>query len=235
MATIAVRELRTPAEMAEAVQLQFETWGPTDATPTNQLVISVKTGGHVLGAFDGDRLVSFAYGFPAVVPGQEPWIASHMLATRPEYAGQGIGRMIKWRQRAWALERGFHRITWTFDPLEARNAHLNLNLLGAVAREYIVDCYGPMDDKLNRGIPSDRLMADWQLDSPRVQAVERGERPSLAGRRVLVPSDFQSMRRRDPETALAERLRVRGELQPLLAQGLTCTAFDRNQVAFVLS
>ena len=234
MATIEVRELHTPKELAEVVQLQFEIWGSNDATPANQLVISVKTGGHVLGAFDGGRLVSFAYGFPALLQGQEPWIASHMLATRPEYAGQGIGRMLKWRQRDWALARGYRRITWTFDPLEGRNAHLNLNLLGAVAREYIVDCYGPMEDKLNQGLPSDRLMADWQLDSERVQAALRGERPAVAGEQVQVPALYQRLRQEDPQAALAERLRVRRELQALLGRGLSCVAFDRDRSAIVL-
>ena len=234
MATIEVRELHTPKELGEAVRLQFEIWGSNDATPANQLVISVKTGGHVLGAFDGDRLVSFAYGFPAIVQGQAPWIASHMLATLPEYGGRGIGRMLKWRQRLWALEHGFHRITWTFDPLEARNGHLNLNLLGAVAREYFEDCYGPMEDKLNQGLPSDRLMADWQLESDRVIAAERGERPALEGRRVRVPSDYQSLRRAEPSRAMEERLRVRGELESLLGQGLSCVAFDRDAAAIVL-
>jgi len=234
LADITVRELKSPSELREAVRLQFEIWGPNDATPANQLVISVKTGGHVLGAFDGDRLVSFCYGFPAVSPGQQPWIASHMLATLPQYAGQGLGRMLKWRQRAWALERGFHRITWTFDPLEARNAHLNLNLLGAVASEYVVDCYGPMDDKLNRGLPSDRLVADWQLESPRVRAALHGERPALEGRRVAVPTDFQLLRASQPELALAERLRVREQLQAQLAAGMACVAFDRQQSELVL-
>ncbi len=234
MATIVVRELSTPKELAEAVRLQFEIWGPNDATPANQLVISVKTGGHVLGAFDGDRLVSFAYGFPAVVQGQEPWIASHMLATLPEYGGRGIGRMLKWRQRDWALGHGFHRITWTFDPLEARNAHLNLNLLGAKAKDYIVDCYGPMEDKLNQGLPSDRLMADWQLESPRVLAAERGEAPRPEGERVLVPRDFQRLRKDEPARAFEERLRVREELSAQLALGKACIAFDRETSALVL-
>ena len=234
MATIEVRELHTPAELAGAVRLQFEIWGPNDATPANQLVISVKTGGHVLAAFDGDLLVSFAYGFPAVLQGQEPWIASHMLATRPEYGGQGIGRLLKWRQRDWALAHGFHRITWTFDPLEARNAHLNLNLLGAVAKDYIVDCYGPMEDKLNRGLPSDRLMADWQLESERVVAASRGERPDASGERVRVPQDYQALRRERPEGALDERLRVREELMAHLAADHTCVAFDRSTSSLVL-
>jgi predicted GNAT superfamily acetyltransferase len=117
---LAVRALATAAEMREVVALQWEVWGPEDSTPANQLIISAKTGGHVLGAFADDRLVAFAYAFPAVLPGRTPWLASHMLATRPAFGGRGIGRMLKWRQRDWALEHGFERITWTFDPLEAR-------------------------------------------------------------------------------------------------------------------
>ncbi len=233
---IEMRELHTPEEMAIAVQLQFTTWGPNDATPANQLVISVKSGGHVIGAFDGERLVSFVYGFPAVLPGKQPWIASHMLATLPAYGGRGIGRALKWRQREWALERGFGRITWTFDPLEARNAHLNLNLLGASGAEYIVNCYGEMDDQLNRGLPSDRLMADWDLTSPGVTLRAAGEMPTREdpAARVLVPPDFQALKRSDLAQALNARLRVRAELRAALSGGLRVYGFDREVGALLL-
>ncbi|MDA8345371.1 MAG: GNAT family N-acetyltransferase [Thermaerobacter sp.] len=233
---IEMRELHTPEEMAEVVQLQYRTWGPADATPQNQLVISVKAGGHVIGAFDGKKLVSFVYGFPGIVPGEAPWIASHMLATLPDYAGRGIGRALKWRQRRWALERGFDRITWTFDPLEARNAHLNLNILGAEAKEYIVNCYGEMDDQLNRGLPSDRLMADWDLRSARVETLAEGEAQTLEGPalEVAVPPDFQAMKRQDLGEALSTRLRVREELASRLSAGMRVYAFDRAKSALLL-
>ena len=233
---IKMRELHTPEEMAEVVELQFQTWGPNDATPQNQLVISVKAGGHVIGAYEKGRLISFIYGFPGVLPGEPPWIASHMLATHKDYMGRGIGQALKWRQREWALARGFYRITWTFDPLEAKNAHLNLNLLGAEAREYIVNCYGEMDDQLNRGLPSDRLMADWDLRAPHVAALGQGDRPERGepSLSVAVPPDFQSLKRQDLKEAQAIRLRVRAQLQDALARGLRVYAFDRAKSALLL-
>lgn len=225
---IVFRALHTPTEMAEVVALQIETWGPADCTPANQLVISVKSGGHVLGAFDGTTLVAFLYGFPAVVPGAAPWLASHMLATRPSHASRGVGRTLKWLQRDWALARGFRRITWTFDPLEARNCHLNLNVLGATAPEYIVDCYGHMDDKLNRGLPSDRFMAHWDLDGERVKTAREGQARWRDGERVRIPTDFQALKRTDIDEALRVREAVREQILPLIARGLAASALDRT-------
>lgn len=223
----AFRELHTPEEMALVVQMEWEIWGPSDATPANQLVISVKTGGHVIAAFAEGALAGFVYGFPAIVPGQEPWIASHMLAVRPSHAGSGLGRELKWRQRDLALAQGYRRMTWTFDPLEARNAHLNLNLLGAVAREYIVNCYGSMDDRLNAGLPSDRLMADWDLQGERAARARAGGLLAEGSLRVPIPRDFQAVKRRNLEEALALRLEVRAALQAHLAAGRAVLGYDR--------
>lgn len=227
---IRFRELVTPDDMRLAVRLQFETWGPDDATPANQLLISVKSGGHVLGAFQGNDLVAFAYGFPAVVPGRAPWLASHMLATRRDFQGQGLGRRLKWLQREWALARGFDRITWTFDPLEARNAHLNLNVLGATAPEFLPNCYGTMNDKLNGGLPSDRLMAHWDLRSERVLRALSGAPPlppDDSAERIEVPANFQAVKRQDLAGALAIRLEVRERLGALIGAGYEVTAYDR--------
>jgi predicted GNAT superfamily acetyltransferase len=191
---ITFRELRTPDEMRGVVELQKAVWGPDDPTPAHQLLMSVKTGGHVIGTYADDVLVAFVYGFAAVLPGKRPWIASHMLATRAGWEGRGLGRRLKWLQREWALAHGFARITWTFDPLEARNAHLNLNVLGATAPEFLPNCYGTMDDRLNRGLPSDRLMADWDLESPRVEeALEHELRlPEDASRQQVLLSTTRS-------------------------------------------
>jgi predicted GNAT superfamily acetyltransferase len=233
---LALRELTRPEEMAEVVAVQAEIWAQTEATPANQLLISVKSGGHVLAAFDGDRLAGFAYGFPAVLAGQEPWIASHMLAVRPEYRSRGLGRRLKWWQRDWALAHGFRRITWTADPLEARNAHLNLNRLGAVGRRYLENCYGEMNDALNAGLPSDRLWLEWPLDHPRVERARRGElAPPADGDRVPVPPDFQAVRRRDREQALRWRLAVRRALSGKLGDGTAVVGFDPAACALVVA
>lgn len=232
---IAFRELRTPEEMALVVLLEYEIWGQSDATPANQLVISAKTGGHVIGAFDEGRLVGFAYGFPAFLPGGEPWIASHMLAVREGYAGSGLGRALKWRQRDLALSQGYRRMTWTFDPLEARNAHLNLNLLGATAREYIVNCYGAMEDRINAGIPSDRLMAEWDLAGERAAAAKAGRLRPEGRVRVRIPKDFQAMKRTDMEGAMRARLSVREELTAALDRGLSAVGYDRETGEILLA
>ena len=235
---VTIRALQSAEEMRAVVALEWEVWGPEDSTPGNQLVISAKTGGHVLGAFAGGRLIAFAYAFPAVLPGRPPWLASHMLATRPGYDGRGVGRMLKWRQREWALAHGFERVTWTFDPLEARNCHLNLNVLGAVAPEYLIDCYGTMEDKLNRGLPSDRLMAQWELRSARVEAAAQGQAPAPpppGSARVGIPRDFQALKAKSLEAALAERLRVRDAILPLLQGGGRVVAYDRQTSELVVA
>lgn len=232
---ISFRELQRPEDMMPVVELQYEIWGQSDATPANQLVISVKTGGHVIGAFDGEKLIGFAYGFPAVLLGQEPWIASHMLAVRPEYAGSGLGRALKWWQRDLVLAQGYSRMTWTFDPLEARNAHLNLNRLGAVAREYIVNCYGIMDDRLNAGLPSDRLMAEWNMRSERVERAKAGELTPEGSVRVEIPQDFQTVKRRNLEEAKGVRLRVREQLLAHISGGLAVVGFNRKAGELLLN
>jgi predicted GNAT superfamily acetyltransferase len=235
---LTVRALESAAEMRQVVALECEVWGAEEATPANQLIISVKAGGHVLGAFADDLLVAFAYAFPAILPGRRPWLASHMLATRPGYDGRGVGRMLKWRQRDWALEHGFDRITWTFDPLEARNCHLNLNVLGAVAPEYVVDCYGTMDDKLNFGLPSDRLIAHWQLESARVLARRAGAAPTpppATAVRVPIPAVFQTVKATSLEAAMAERMRVRDALRPLLEAGQEVVAYERERSELIVA
>lgn len=231
------RPLETPEEMQAAVALQIATWGPDDATPANQLVISVKSGGHVLGAFLRSKdLVAFVYGFPAVLPGRQPWIASHMLATRADAQGRGLGRTLKWLQRTWALEHGFSRITWTFDPLEARNCHLNLNVLGATAPEFLPNCYGTMNDRLNYGLPSDRLTAHWDLASPRVREALRGPLPLPEGDvRLAIPTDFQALKRDSLSQALEVRLALRERLQAHLFAGLEVSGYDRRSGELVLT
>ncbi len=233
---VEIRELRTIEDLRQCVALQFATWDQSDATPANQLIISIKTGGHVLAAYHEGRLVSFAYAFPAVLPGQEPWIASHLLATDKEYRGRGLGQLLKWKQREWALARGFRRITWTFDPLEAKNCHLNMNLLGAQCQEYIVNCYGELDDQLNRGLPTDRLTADWDLQAPHVAALAAGrkEAPWEPKARVAIHPDFQALKRQDLQEAIAIRMRVREELQRHLGAGLKVYGLDREASELLL-
>ena len=170
MSPVRIQPLETEAERRACVALQEETWGPgfADRVPASILMVAGEMGGIASGAFDGDRLVGFVFGITGLRHGRlAHW--SDMLAVRPGYRGQGLGVALKRHQRRLLLERGVELAYWTFDPLVARNAHLNLNRLGAVAREYHRDLYGDSDSPLHAGIGTDRLLAEWTLDSDRVR------------------------------------------------------------------
>ena len=150
-------------------------------------------GGQVLGAFEGDKLVGYTLALAGVRHGV-PYLHSHMTGVLAAYRDRGVGRQLKLYQREEALGRGIRLIEWTFDPLETRNAHFNLNRLGAIARQYLPNLYGLTTSPLHRGMPTDRLVAEWMLDSPRVvAAVATGNiEPALDAARVTLPADFAS-------------------------------------------
>lgn len=177
LANISIRPFAAWHEYLAAEELQREVWHMPDwrdVVPANLLITAHKNGGIVLGAFDpADRLVGFAFSFLGVAnsAGQKiPKHCSHMLAVLPDYQGQKLGEQLKFKQREAALAQGIALMTWTYDPLLALNAHLNLFRLGALARHYIVNAYGEMTDALNAGLPSDRFEVEWWLNMPRVQA-----------------------------------------------------------------
>ncbi len=157
-------------ELEHVVDLEIQVWDldPRDAVPYHLLRAVTVNGGVLIGAYDEAEIVGVAFGFPA--PRPEGWILwSHMTAVHPAYQGKGIGSELKRFQRRWAREHGYREIRWTFDPLQRGNAHLNLHLLGARAAQYHVDFYGRMTDGINRGMPSDRLEAVWDIhDLPRL-------------------------------------------------------------------
>lgn len=168
-----IRLLEDMGELVECEAIQREVWGleDRDIVPAAQFRAASHAGGHVVGAFVADELVGFAYAFVAAPHGRGMagiGLHSHMVAVRAGERAHGLGRSLKWFQRTWALERGFKWITWTFDPLQARNANLNLRHLGAVCNDYLVDFYGTMPGTLGGGQASDRLLALWLLDAARV-------------------------------------------------------------------
>ncbi len=178
-----IRPFRTLAEYRECVELQEATWGSgfSERVSVAILKVSQRLGGVASGAYDDSgRLVGFVFGMTGWEEG-EPAHWSDMLAVVPALRDTGIGRTLKWHQRRVLLERGVKRMYWTFDPLVARNAHLNLNRLGVVIREYAVDMYGDTDSPLHRGIGTDRFVPVWHLDSPRVLARWEDERRRRAG------------------------------------------------------
>jgi predicted GNAT superfamily acetyltransferase len=170
-AAVVIRPLSSLDDYRECVQLQEETWGHgfSERVPMAILKVSQRLGGVVAGAYDWDaRLVGFVFGMTGWEDGR-PVHWSDMLAVRPDMQGSGVGRMLKEHQRQQLTAQGVELMYWTFEPLESRNAHLNLARLGAVVREYARDMYGDTDSPLHQGIGTDRLIARWEMTSDRVQ------------------------------------------------------------------
>src|SRR5437868_3371913 len=184
-------------ELEACVALQKEVWNfdDVDLIPLRLFVVATKIGGQVIGAFDGKELIGFAMSIPGT-RGGNPYLHSHMLAVRESYRNGGFGRRLKLAQRDDALHRGIRLIEWTFDPLEIRNAWLNIERLGAIARRYNPNQYGISSSPLQGGLPTDRLVAEWWLDSKRVVSVlARSEAQAQAQTRISVPADIYEWKR----------------------------------------
>lgn len=170
-----IRLLKSHVEFDRLLVIQKEVWrhDDIDLTPTHQFCITSRMGAILLGAFVGEELAGFVYSFPTVFR-KKLCQHSHLLAVRPRYQGLGIGKKLKWAQRRRALELGYDLITWTFDPLVARNANLNLHTLGAIARTYWPNFYG-MTSSLTHGrnIPTDRFLVEWPIRTARVEGRRR--------------------------------------------------------------
>ncbi len=172
--SLTIRILETPAELTEVEELQRQVWPgtETEVVPVHLLVTAAHNGGLVLGAFENHKMLGFAFGFPGLyqVPdGPRLKHCSHMLGVHPDARDSGIGFALKRAQWQIVRKQGLDRITWTYDPLLSRNAHLNLARLGAVCNTYLREVYGQMRDGLNAGLPSDRFQVDWWINTPRVE------------------------------------------------------------------
>ncbi|PWH18331.1 MAG: hypothetical protein DDG60_00630 [Anaerolineae bacterium] len=169
-----IRILETPEEMAEVEQLQRVIWpgSETDVVPLHLLITAAHNGGLALGAFEDGKMVGFVFGFPGLyeVPdGPRLKHCSHMLGVLPGLRDAGIGFALKRAQWQIIRKQGIDRVTWTYDPLQSRNAHLNIARLGAVCNTYLREVYGQMRDGLNAGLPSDRFQVDWWVNTRRVE------------------------------------------------------------------
>lgn len=241
---IEIRRCEGIEEMDACVHLQIETWGydENDLTPRKTFLLSQKIGGQVIGAFDsetGDKsaqtLVGFAMSLPGIKQSQngpQPYLHSHMLAVRASHRNRGIGAQLKWEQRREALSRGIRHMEWTFDPLQIANAFLNIHRLGAVSRAYLVDFYGVSSSRLQGGLPSDRLLAEWELDSPRVEAI-LGRRSAAVEdfqERIVVSTQIDRWKASDQsrQQALAVQLENRQKFQAAFSQGLAVLGFSRD-------
>jgi len=245
---IVIRACEGFEELEACVQLQIETWGydPADVIPRRAFLVAQKIGGQVIGAFDTDipgappegnaeSLVGFAFSLPGVKTGAgEPraYLHSHMLAVKEPYRNRGLGAQLKREQRREALSRGIRLVEWTFDPLEIKNAFLNIHRLGAIVCCYRVNFYGVSSSRLQGGLPTDRLLAEWRLDSRRVQEILEG-RP-VAGQmieeRILVPASIYQWKASEAgrERALTVQLENRRKFQQAFSQGLAVLDFARD-------
>lgn len=239
---IRILPLTEREQFGRCVELQLAVWGYSDGDliPKRVFTVASRIGGQVIGAFDNargsepDSIIGFAMAFPGYKEGR-PYLHSHMLAVLPEYRNAGLGRRLKLAQRDEALSRGFDLMEWTFDPLEIKNAHLNIARLGAIARRYQPDFYGPSSSPLQGGLPTDRLYAEWWLRSPRVRRIlgeDPGDSADVAPvmRQIEVPGAVYEWKQDEAQRKLAEVLqtKVRTELQDAFAQGLAVTGYERN-------
>jgi predicted GNAT superfamily acetyltransferase len=230
---LTIRKCEALEDMQAAFALQKEVWNFSDAdlVPVRFFVVATKIGGHLIGAFDHNDMVAFALAIPAIRNGH-PYLHSHMLAVRQQYRNAGLGRRIKFFQRDDALARGFELMEWTFDPLEIKNAYLNIEKLGAIARRYNVNQYGNTSSPLHGGLPTDRLVAEWWLKSDRVVSLLKTGRhdafdPVL---KVDVPAEIYRWKSA-AETraqALAAQQRNREQLTKAFASGLSVLGYQRN-------
>jgi predicted GNAT superfamily acetyltransferase len=225
-AGIVVRDCSGLDEFHACIEIQKKVWGHDEAgfIPSDVFVVAKKIGGQVIGSFNGEQMVGFALALPGYREGQ-PYFHSHMLAVDPDYRDLGLGRRMKLAQRDDMLRRGIRRMEWTFDPLEIKNAHLNIERLGAIVRQYIPNLYGTVSSALQAGLPTDRLIAEWWIQSRRVRRLLDGAEGSLPENeitaRVAVPGEIYEWKAAGDPRAGEAQTRVREKLIPLLQNGLT--------------
>ncbi len=235
---ILIRHCQGTKEFETCVELQQEVWKFTDVelVPMHLFVVAQEIGGQVIGAFDGQQMVGFVVSFPGVHQhplGPRAYLHSHLLAVRNRYRDTHIGRRLKLAQRQDAMERGFDLIEWTFDPLEIKNAYLNIAKLGAIVRRYSVDHYGNSSSPLHRGLPTDRVIAEWWLKSRRVtNLLESNKDPGFeVVQRVDVPGAIYAWRQSDSDLPKAAdvQTRNRDELSRAFSKGLAVLGYGRDK------
>ena len=214
-----IRRLDTAAEVARASALFAAVWASDARMMPPNLVRAVDhAGGYAYAAYDDSgAMLAASVAFLGGDPG-DVYLYSHVTGVLAAARGTGLGKALKLHQRDWCLARGIDRIVWTFDPLVRRNAAFNITALGALPTRYLVDFYGPMDDGINRGDETDRLLVEWRLREPRAT-------PTEPTRTVAVPADVEALRESDPAAAREWRHRVRERLGGALAEGWWVVAF----------
>lgn len=244
------RTITNIEEVKEAVTLQLEIWGEEVVTNLPQLMAAIHNGGVLMGAFAGQKLIGFCYGFTGY-KNHEVYLYSHMSAVSPNYRNLGIGTLLKQAQKEWAEKNDYRKIVWTYDPLEARNAYVNLTKLGGYVRTYLESYYGDMGDRLNQGLPSDRLLLEWEFDrlpdiknaniaSSYPSLIETRHSGSLLhpsiknkiadnhGYLLPIPADIHSIKAQDIDCAREWRICVRVLLTEAFSRGYKIISMIKN-------
>ena len=236
---VTIRECTTIDELDRCVSLQREVFGLPDMeiSPRRHLIVSRQAGGWTIGAFVAGKLVGFVHHLAAVRNNNEIFGYSHMMAVEKRYQNKGVGARLKWAQRDRALSEGRNFIKWTWDPMQARNAHFNLNRLGVTVDTFADNFYGTdyvtdPEQKTGQGpgLQSDRLFANWHLDSARVAALASGISPTIAAKpvaTVAIPPEWSALVREDVNGARQEQKRVRTEFKRAFDAKLVCAGFER--------
>lgn len=232
--SIVIRKCHQLDEMRACVALQKEVWNFSDAelVPLRLFVVAEKIGGQVIGAFAGNEMTGFVLSVPGARGGHS-YLHSHMLAVRKQDQNAGLGRRIKLFQRDDALSRGFELIEWTFDPLEIKNAYLNIEKLGAIARRYNMNQYGITSSPLQGGLPTDRLVAEWWLKSNRVETLlQAGKKPhGETETTISVPAQIYDWKASPATRGKAKEVQDRNREQFVraFADGLAVLGYGRDQ------
>jgi predicted GNAT superfamily acetyltransferase len=229
---VQIRTLTELSEFDHCVEIETAVWGydPGDLIPRRMFLLAQRIGGQVLGAYVGDVMAGFAMALPGYRNGHA-YLHSHMVGVLPEYRNLGLGRTLKLAQREDALKRGFKLMEWTFDPLEIKNAHLNIARLGAIVRRYKRNFYGPSSSPLQGGLPTDRVYAEWWLDSRRVRSVLAGEQPKFEVlEQIDVPGKIYEWKASDDHRETARQIQSNNAaaLEDAFARGHSVLGYRRN-------
>jgi predicted GNAT superfamily acetyltransferase len=237
---IVVRPLHTLSEFQRCVQIAREVWGDSelDTEPYITFVIADHTGGQVLGAYDGDLMVGFTKAYIGL-HGTAPYLHSHMTGVLSSHRDRRVGRQLKLAQREDALRRNIRVVEWTFDPLETKNAHFNINRLGAISRKYIPSFYGITTSPLHRNMPTDRLLVEWQLDTKRVVSAinELTPEPRDCPAHIHLPAELEEWKTSDPEKVIGVQTRIREEFTSWFSKsyGVLAVRFTTSGVDYCLA
>ena len=236
---IEIRECETVEEFAGCVRLQAEVFASTDLenSPVRHFIVSKYAGGFTLGAFDGAKMVGFVLSVPGFF-GEKRFFYSHMAAVDKNYQNFGIGAKLKWAQRKRSLQAGISYIKWTFQPVQARNAFFNLERLGATVRIYQPNFYGTdystsTEQNEAVGLDSDRLFADWNLESEKVSALSKGEifeEKSEVVQTIEIPNNWNDLVKINPNKAIETQAQIKAEFQAAFARGLVVKGFERSEI-----